>query len=154
MSEAEPSADAEPKPAPPEGPVALDGLESFFGGMAKRPGHAAGAKQSGLNWTKIPPNDEGAPPHCHSADEEVFVILDGEGALELWAPPQPGDTRQTTPQETHPLRRGHVISRPPARLSEVLTRVSGVEATLDVQGSVRFPNRGVASPYPERRYPS
>jgi hypothetical protein len=27
-------------------------------------------------------------PHCHSEEEEVFVILDGNAALELW--PSPG----------------------------------------------------------------
>ena len=76
-----------PEGTPGERPpnvVALDELESFFGGVAKRPGQAAGAKQTGLNWVKLPPNEEGAPPHCHSAEEEVFVILDGEGTLELW----------------------------------------------------------------------
>ncbi|HEX7581629.1 MAG TPA: cupin domain-containing protein [Gaiellaceae bacterium] len=123
----------------PANVVALDGLEGFFGGMAKRPGQAAGAKQTGLNWTKIPPNDEGAPPHCHSADEEVFVILDGEGALELWAPPQPGDTRQTTPQETHPLRRGHVISRPPATRISHSFRSGDAGLTYLVYGT-REPN--------------
>jgi uncharacterized cupin superfamily protein len=97
----------------PPNVVALDHLEGAFGGIVKHPGRAAGAKQTGLNWSKLPPNEEGAPPHCHSADEEVFVILDGEGTLELWAPPQPGDTRQTEPRETHPVHRGHVIVRPP-----------------------------------------
>ena len=24
------------------------------------------------------------PPHCHSAEEEIFVVLEGEGTLELW----------------------------------------------------------------------
>jgi uncharacterized cupin superfamily protein len=40
------------------------------------------------------------------------VILDGEGALELWAGPKPGVPLPTEPQETHALRRGHVVSRP------------------------------------------
>jgi uncharacterized cupin superfamily protein len=113
-----------PEGTPGERPpnvVALAGLEGSYGGVVKHPGREAGAKQTGLNWAAIPRNDEGAPPHCHSADEEVFVILDGEGTLELWAPPQPGDTRQAAPRETHPLRRGHVISRPPAtRISHSL----------------------------------
>ena len=102
----------------PANVVALAGLDGDYGGIVKHPGRDAGAKQTGLNWLSLPPNEEGAPPHCHSADEEVFVILDGEGTFELWAPPQPGDTRQTGPTEVHPVRRGHVISRPPA------TRVS------------------------------
>ena len=39
-------------------------------------------------------------PHCHSAEEEVFVVLEGDGTLLL------GD-------EEHPVRRGHVVARPP-----------------------------------------
>jgi uncharacterized cupin superfamily protein len=72
------------------------------------------ATQTGLNLTKLPPGEEGAPPHCHSAEEELFVILDGTGMLELWAKPDPATQRQTEPAETHPICRGHVISRPPA----------------------------------------
>ena len=96
----------------PENVVALSGLEGDYGGIVKHPGKAGGAKQSGLNWLALPPNDEGAPPHCHSADEEVFVVLEGDGVLELWAPPRPDDPLQTEPQETHDVRRGHVVSRP------------------------------------------
>jgi uncharacterized cupin superfamily protein len=103
-------------PAPGERPssiVNLDDIEGDYGGISKRLGAAAGAEQSGLNWLALAPNDEGAPPHCHSAEEEIFVILDGEGTLELWGPPKPGEPPATEPQETHPLRRGHVVSRPP-----------------------------------------
>ncbi len=39
------------------------------------------------------------PPHCHSAEEELFVVLDGSGSCLL------GD-------EEHALRAGHVLSRP------------------------------------------
>jgi uncharacterized cupin superfamily protein len=56
---------------------------------------------------------EGAPPHCHSAEEELFVVLDGEGILELWAPPDPEAPRQAEPRERRRVRRGHVVSRPP-----------------------------------------
>jgi uncharacterized cupin superfamily protein len=119
--------------------VALAGLEGSYGGLVKHPGRAAGAKQTGLNWVALPPDDEGSPPHCHSADEEVFVILDGEGTLELWAAPQPGDTRQDTPQETQPIRRGHLISRPPAtRISHSL-RSGDAGLTYLVYGT-REPN--------------
>jgi uncharacterized cupin superfamily protein len=103
--------DGTPGERPPN-VVALADLDGDYGGIVKHPGRSAGAKQTGLNWLDLPPNEEGAPPHCHSADEEVFVILDGEGTFELWAPPQPGDTRQTEPMETHAVRAGHVISRP------------------------------------------
>jgi uncharacterized cupin superfamily protein len=79
----------------------------------KRLARAAGAVATGLNWRRLPPGAEGAPPHCHTADEELFVILDGEGTLELWDPPQPGRAPPRQPGTTHPVRRGHVISRPP-----------------------------------------
>jgi uncharacterized cupin superfamily protein len=102
----------EPAERPPN-VVALDDLEGDYGGIAKHPGRACGAKRSGLNWIALPPNEEGAPPHCHSAEEEVFVVLDGEGTLELWAAPTAGEPHQAEPKERHPLRRGHVISRPP-----------------------------------------
>jgi uncharacterized cupin superfamily protein len=104
--------EGEPSDRPPN-VVSLDGLEGDYGGIVKHPGKAGGAQRSGLNWLALPPEREGAPPHCHSAEEEVFVVLDGEGTLELWAGPSPGAPHQTEPRELHPLRRGSVVSRPP-----------------------------------------
>jgi len=102
-----------PEPSPrPSSIVHLDDVEGAYGGLAKRLAACAGAERSGLNRAALPPDAEGAPPHCHSAEEELFVVLDGAGTLELWAPPKPGAVPATTPQETHPVRRGHVISRP------------------------------------------
>jgi uncharacterized cupin superfamily protein len=98
--------------ARPASIVHLDDVEGDFGGIAKRVGATAGAKQTGLNWVALPPNDEGAPPHCHSAEEELFVVLDGEGTLELWAPPKAGEPLPAAPEETHAVSRGHVVSRP------------------------------------------
>jgi len=102
----------------PANVVALADLEGDYGGMVKHAGKEAGARQTGLNWVAVPANEEAAPPHCHSADEEIFIVLDGEGTLELWGPPRPAVPMQTVPDETHALRRGHVVARPAA------TRVS------------------------------
>ncbi|HXY81152.1 MAG TPA: cupin domain-containing protein [Gaiellaceae bacterium] len=102
---------SEPSPRPGS-IVNLDDVEGDYGGSWKRLGLAAGAARSGLNWGHLPPHEEGAVPHCHSAEEEVFVILDGEGTLELWDGPQPGLPHRTEPSETRPIRRGHVIARP------------------------------------------
>jgi uncharacterized cupin superfamily protein len=44
---------------------------------------------------------ESAPQHCHSVEEEIFVILDGEGVLVL-------------DEEETPVSSGHVVSRPAA----------------------------------------
>jgi len=60
---------------------------------------------AGLHWEKLAAGHRGSVPHCHSAEEEVFVILEGTATLELW--PHEGDVEET------PLRPGHVVARPP-----------------------------------------
>jgi len=71
------------------------------GGEVRALGAAAGARQSGLNHVSLPPGGSGPPPHCHALEEELFIVLDGSGQLRL------GD-------DTHPLRAGDVVSRPPS----------------------------------------
>jgi uncharacterized cupin superfamily protein len=97
----------------PANVVALEQVEGAYGGRSKRLAAAGGAQKSGLNWLSLHAGEDGAPPHCHSADEEVFVVLDGEGVLELWAPPRPDEPVQSEPAETHSVRRGSVVARPP-----------------------------------------
>jgi uncharacterized cupin superfamily protein len=87
----------------------VEGRESAAG-SARGLGAAAGSVETGLNWIRLQPGEEGAPPHCHSADEEIFVVLDGDGALELW--PSPQAARRGVEREDVPVRAGHVISRP------------------------------------------
>ena len=53
----------------------------------------------------------GPPPHCHSEEEEIFVVLDGEATLELWPSPR---TLHGEQREDVRLRAGHVVIRPPA----------------------------------------
>jgi len=115
-----------PAPSPrPASIVNLEEVEGDYGGLVKHLGREAGATRTGLNWISLPPQEEGSPPHCHSAEEELFVVLDGEGTLELWAPPKAGEAAATEPQETHALRRGHVVSRPAG------TRISHSFRTAD-----------------------
>jgi uncharacterized cupin superfamily protein len=70
----------------------------------------AGSELTGLNWGRLNAGEDGAPPHCHSADEELFVVLEGDGVLELW--PSPQHVRSGKDKETVGIRAGHVISRP------------------------------------------
>lgn len=63
---------------------------------------------AGLHWEKIHADRRGTVPHCHSAEEEVFVILGGTATLELW--PSPRD--ESGVKEETPVRAGHVVARP------------------------------------------
>jgi uncharacterized cupin superfamily protein len=103
-----------PKPSPrPPNVVDVEGAEDEDGGSGKELGGEAGSARTGLNWIRLDPNRRGPPPHCHSAEEEIFVVLDGDGVLELW--PTPGTHRLHPDFEygEHPLRAGHVVARPP-----------------------------------------
>jgi uncharacterized cupin superfamily protein len=71
---------------------------------------AAGSVKSGLNIVTIAPGKLPAPAHCHSADEEIFVILEGDGILELV--PSPRSRDRGNEEEHHPVRAGHVVARP------------------------------------------
>ena len=88
-----------PEPTPrPANVVNLDEVEGEHEGSWKRLGRTAGAQRTGLNWGRLDPGEED-PPHCHSAEEEIFVVLDGEGTLLLG-------------EEEHAVGAGHVVSRP------------------------------------------
>jgi uncharacterized cupin superfamily protein/TfoX/Sxy family transcriptional regulator of competence genes len=45
-------------------------------------------KLAGFGWEKIAAGHRGSVPHCHSAEEEIFVILEGAATLELWPSPR------------------------------------------------------------------
>jgi uncharacterized cupin superfamily protein len=85
--------------------VALADVPAVFDGRVRRAGKAAGAVATGLNHAVLPAGGRGAPAHCHSVEEELFVVLEGDGVLELWG-------RGAQAAEEHPLRGGDVISRP------------------------------------------
>jgi len=62
-------------------------------------GEHLGARTTGMSLLELPPATRSYPFHCHSAEEELFVVLSGEGRLRL------GDAE-------HAVRPGHVVSRP------------------------------------------
>jgi uncharacterized cupin superfamily protein len=68
-------------------------------GEWRRLGALAGARRTGLNHIRLEAGQMAAPPHCHSTEEEIFVVLEGSGSLLL------GD-------EAHDVRPGHVVARP------------------------------------------
>ena len=63
-------------------------------------GDALGSVRIGVGHLVVDPGKLVYPPHCHSAEEEIFVVLDGGGELLL------GD-------DEHPVRPGSIVARPP-----------------------------------------
>lgn len=103
---AEPPAGDLPAVAPrPPTIVALAGVEQSLQdrGPVHRTrrdlGRAAGSKLSGLQHVSVCAGRRSSVRHCHSREDEIFVVLEGSGTLLL------GDER-------HAVRRGSVVSRP------------------------------------------
>jgi uncharacterized cupin superfamily protein len=102
----------EPAPRPPN-ILNVDEIEH------ERFGNATGApmateersRLSGLHWERLDPGKRGTVPHCHSEEEELFVMLEGDGMLELW--PSPARADDGAVREDIPIRAGHVVARPP-----------------------------------------
>jgi uncharacterized cupin superfamily protein len=80
------------------------------GGTWKRLGREGGAQLTGLNWGRLEPGEEGFP-HCHSVEEEIYVVLSGDGEVALW--PSPQLARHGRAVERHAVRAGHVVAFPP-----------------------------------------
>lgn len=70
-----------------------------------------GSELTGFGWEQLAPGTMGSIPHCHSEEEEIFVILEGSATLHLW--PSPRRAELGAEREQHELRPGHIVSRPP-----------------------------------------
>ena len=98
-----------PAPSPrPANIVNLDEVEQYEGW--RNVGRAAGSLRTGLKHVTVPPGQLNCPPHCHAQEEEIFVVLEGAGTLELT--PSPGLVDDGATPEQHAVRAGHVVSRP------------------------------------------
>jgi uncharacterized cupin superfamily protein len=73
---------------------------------------AAGSRWTGLRLLEMRAGVLSGPPHVHSAEEEIFVVLEGEGTLELTPSPRGAGEFGDQPG-THEVRRGSVVARPP-----------------------------------------
>jgi uncharacterized cupin superfamily protein len=98
----------EPSPRPPN-IVNADDADQRFGGLVRTLGRSAGAARTGLNLVSLAAGDKGAPSHCHSAEEEIFVFLEGDATLRLTPSPQRAAAEQ---EQEIPIRAGQVVSRP------------------------------------------
>ncbi len=94
--------------SPGERPTTVANVDDLEATFVERPrvvrtrrnlGRAIGSQRTGLQYVVVEPDKESAPPHCHSVEEEIFVILDGDGVLLL------GDDELG-------VRPGSVVARP------------------------------------------
>ena len=79
------------------------GSTATLGRSARYCSREAGSVRTGLRHAEVFPGKLNAPPHCHSAEEEIFVVLEGRGELMLWE--KDGVTE-------HAVRAGSVVCRP------------------------------------------
>jgi uncharacterized cupin superfamily protein len=88
----------------------VEDVESFerimttIGRRIRLLGEAVGSRLTGLRHCEVLPGMLNMPPHCHSVEEEIFVVLDGDGELLLW---------EAEGVVEHPVRAGSVVARPP-----------------------------------------
>jgi uncharacterized cupin superfamily protein len=107
----------------------VDAFENRRGDVAhagRDLGRTVGSRRSGLRHLVVEPGALTYPPHCHSAEEELFVMLEGTGTLLL------GD-------EQYPVRAGSVVARPPGTGVAHAFRAGDEPLTLLAYGT-REPN--------------
>jgi uncharacterized cupin superfamily protein len=75
---------------------ASEKFSAQIGDVARR----IGAQKLGCTLHLVPPGKRAWPFHNHRVNEEMFVVLEGEGEVRIG-------------QQTHPIRRGDVIVHPP-----------------------------------------
>lgn len=82
---------------------ALERETSTIGRRVRQVGRELGSFRTGIRHAEVLPGKLNAPPHCHSAEEEIFVVLAGDGHVLLW---EEGGVAE------HPVRAGTVVCRP------------------------------------------
>jgi uncharacterized cupin superfamily protein len=94
----------------PSSIVNVDDVEVFervmttIGRRIRMLGEAAGSQRTGLRHCEVLPGMLSMPPHCHALEEEIFVVLAGDGHVLLW---------EENGVEEHAVRAGSVVARPP-----------------------------------------
>lgn len=72
---------------------------SLYGGRDARLGSLLGLKHLGIGYSEVPPGKSGCPFHNHHVEDELFIILEGEGTYRIG-------------KERHAVRAGHILGAP------------------------------------------
>ncbi len=72
---------------------------SLYGGRDARLGHTLGLRHLGLGYSEVEPGKSGCPFHNHHVEDEVFIILEGEGTYRIG-------------NERHPVKAGDILGAP------------------------------------------
>jgi len=70
-----------------------------FAGADVRIGPMIGVKDLGISYSEVPPGKSGCPFHNHHVEDEIFIILEGEGTYRFGA-------------QSYPIRAGDVLGAP------------------------------------------
>lgn len=84
----------------------VEHIGSTVGRRIRDLGRAAGSLRTGIRHVEVQSGMLNVPPHCHSVEEEIFVVLAGSGELLLWPTGAEGP-------ELQPVHTGHTVARPP-----------------------------------------
>lgn len=126
-------------------PVAERGGETVRS-AARDLGDAAGSERTGLSHYVVQPGKLMNPPHVHSAEEEIFVILEGSGTLLLYP-----SAREAGEIEEFPVRAGSTVARPAGSQRAHAIRAGDEGLTLLAYGTrdsndiVYYPRSGKVS---------
>ena len=79
----------------------LDSWErgTLYGGSDVRIGPMIGVKDLGISFSEVPPGKSGCPFHNHHVEDEMFIVIEGEGTYRF------GD-------QSYPIKAGSVLGAP------------------------------------------
>jgi uncharacterized cupin superfamily protein len=82
-----------------EAPLESWSQGSFFAGADVRIGPMIGVRDLGISYSEVPPGKSGCPFHNHHVEDEIFIILEGEGTYRFG-------------KDAYPIKAGDVLGAP------------------------------------------